>query len=72
MSKLNNRRIISVIDLQGASLQVKISKESQKVLIITTHSGYYHFHYIPFKISAAPKISKSVMDQIQRGIEDVT
>lgn len=40
LSKLNGCKIFSVIDLKDAFLQVKVSEQSRKFLVIATHRGY--------------------------------
>lgn len=72
VSKLNGCTVFSVIDLKDAFLQVKVSEESRKYLVIATHRGYYRFCRMPFGISAAPIIFQKLMDMFLIGIEGVT
>ena len=72
MTKLNNCKVFSVIDLKDAFLQVKISESSRKYLVIATHRGYFRFCRMPFGISSAPIIFQKLMDQFLMGLEGVT
>ena len=56
ISSLGKCKFLSKLDLSNAYLQLKISKESQKYLVMSTHKGLYKFVRLPFGLSSSPGI----------------
>ena len=53
---LSRGKVFSKLDLSHAYLQVQLSRESQKYLVINTHKGLYAYKRLPFGVSSAPAI----------------
>lgn len=61
----------SVIDMTGAYLQVLVSEESQKYLVVNTSLGLFAFTRLPFGISIASSAFQSILDQILKNLKGV-
>lgn len=72
VAKLSGFTEFSTIDLKDAYLQMEISPESRKYLVIATHKGHFQFTRLPFGISSAPGIFQKFMDTLFQGMEGVT
>ena len=71
MSSLSGGQVFSKLDLRQAYAQLKLSDESQKLCVISTHRGLYAFTRLPFGVCSAPSIWQRVMEQIVNGIPGV-
>ena len=56
ITKVAGHKFYSKIDLKNAYLQIQVSDESQKFLVINTHLGLYKYKRLPFGIHSAPAI----------------
>ncbi|XP_055522539.1 uncharacterized protein K02A2.6-like [Wyeomyia smithii] len=52
-------------------MQIKVTEESQKYLVVNTHKGLYAYTRSPFGISSAASTFQRIMDEILAGIEGV-
>ena len=59
------------LDMKQAYQQVKMDKESQKYLTITTNKGLFTYTRMPFGISTAPGIWQRAMDSVLAGVPGV-
>ena len=64
LEKIANARVYSVIDLEGAYLQVSLTPDSQLLTCISTHIGHFAFRKLQFSISAAPLIFQEIIDKV--------
>ena len=67
LSDIGPCKFISKIDLTNAYLQLKVSEESQKLLVINTHKGLFRFERLPFGLAAAPAIFQKFMNELIAG-----
>lgn len=70
-AQLSGYQFFAKLDLQGAYMQISVSKESEKYLVINTHKGLYAFQRLPFGISSAASTFQRVMDEMLNGIKGV-
>lgn len=61
----------SKLDLAHAYQQIELEEESKELLTINTHKGLFHYHRLPFGVSAAPSIFKRTMDDLLQGLSGV-
>uniref|UniRef100_A0A5S6Q766 RNA-directed DNA polymerase n=1 Tax=Trichuris muris TaxID=70415 RepID=A0A5S6Q766_TRIMR len=71
ITKLNGGTLFSVIDLKDAYLQMMVSPDSRKYLVIATHRGYFRYKRLPFGLSFAPALFQKTMEKILAGIDGV-
>lgn len=70
-ANLSGYKYFAKLDLQGAYMQIKVTEESQKYLVVNTHKGLYAFTRLPFGISSAASTFQRIMDEILADIEGV-
>jgi hypothetical protein len=63
-----NGKYFSVIDLNGAYLQVQVSKASEEFLTINTHKGLFRYKRMVYGWSGAPSEFQRIIDLIIVGI----
>ncbi|KIH64216.1 reverse transcriptase [Ancylostoma duodenale] len=61
---LNGGAVFSQIDLSDAYLQIELSEESKKMVVINTHRGLFQYNRLPFGIKTAPGIFQQVMNKM--------
>ncbi|VDP15666.1 unnamed protein product [Heligmosomoides polygyrus] len=69
---LNGDTVFSQIDLSDAYLQIELSEESKKKVVINTHKGLFKYNRLPFGIKTAPGIFQQVMNKMVAGLKVVT
>ncbi|XP_055714375.1 uncharacterized protein K02A2.6-like [Phlebotomus papatasi] len=69
--KLASGKIFSNIDLSDAYLQIPVDEDSQKLLIIHTHRGLYHFTRLAPGVSVAPGQFQCIVEGMLSGIDNV-
>ncbi|PIO75512.1 reverse transcriptase [Teladorsagia circumcincta] len=70
-ASLNGGTIFSQIDLSDAYLQLELSEESKKKVVINTHKGLFRYNRLPFGIKTAPGIFQQVMNKMVGGLQGV-
>ncbi|XP_054290006.1 uncharacterized protein K02A2.6-like [Macrosteles quadrilineatus] len=70
-NKVAGGQEFSKIDLRDAYLQMEVTEEHRKYLVIATHSGYYRYKRLPFGISSSPGIFQRYMERLLAGIPQV-
>ncbi|PIO73744.1 hypothetical protein TELCIR_04276 [Teladorsagia circumcincta] len=70
-ASLNGGTIFSQIDLSDAYLQLELSEESKKKVVINTHKGLFRYNRLPFGIKTAPAIFQQVMNKMVTGLQGV-
>ena len=68
LMNFSGKRIFSLIDMNGAYLQLKIHPESQPLLTVNTPFGLYRYKRMPFGIMPAPAIFQKVVERILQGL----
>ncbi|KIH62534.1 integrase core domain protein [Ancylostoma duodenale] len=68
---LNGGTVFSQIDLSDAYLQIELSDESKKMVVINTHRGLFQYNRLPFGIKTAPGIFQQVMNKMVAGLRGV-
>ncbi|EYC02822.1 hypothetical protein Y032_0097g2957 [Ancylostoma ceylanicum] len=68
---LNGGAVFSQIDLSDAYLQVELSDESKKMVVINTHRGLFQYNRLPFGIKTAPGIFQQIMNTMIAGLRGV-
>ena len=71
LANLGPCKYISKLDLKNAYIQLAVSEESQKYLVMNTHMGLFKFHRLPFGLSSAPGIFQRFITELLTGIEGV-
>ncbi|KIH44694.1 reverse transcriptase, partial [Ancylostoma duodenale] len=66
---LNGGAMFSQIDLSDAYLQIELSEESKKMVVI--NRGLYQYNRLPFGIKTAPGIFQQVMNKMVAGLRGV-
>ncbi|XP_054287580.1 uncharacterized protein K02A2.6-like [Macrosteles quadrilineatus] len=70
-NKVSRGKQYSVVDLRDAYLQMEVSEEDRKYLVISTHVGYYRYKRLPFGITSSPGIFQEYMEKLLEGIPQV-
>lgn len=70
-SKLNNKKIFSVIDMSSGFWQIKLDKASADLCTFNTPFGKYKFLRLPFGIKSAPEVFQKFTTNIFGNIEGV-
>ncbi|XP_064121662.1 uncharacterized protein K02A2.6-like [Macrobrachium nipponense] len=60
--RLNGGKTFSKLDLSQAYQQVELDEESRKYVTINTPLGLYRYTRLPYGVSAAPQLFRSLMD----------
>ncbi|KIH64820.1 reverse transcriptase [Ancylostoma duodenale] len=68
---LNGGAVFSQIDLSNAYLQIELSDDSKKMVVINTHRGVYKYNRQPFGIKTAPVIFQRIMNKMVAGLRCV-
>lgn len=71
LHSVSGYRFYIVLDLKGAYMQVKLSRNSREILTITTHKGLFEFLRMPFGVKPASQIFQAVIDSILQGISNI-
>ena len=71
LANLGPYKYISKLDLKNAYLQLAVSDDSQKYLVMNTHLGLYKFHRLPFGLSSAPGIFQRFNTELLANVEGV-
>ena len=71
LANLGPCQYISKLDLKNAYLQLSVSEDSQKYLVMNTHMGLYKFHRLPFGLSSAPGIFQRFITELLADVEEV-
>lgn len=66
--KLQGGQFFTKVDLSDAYLQVELSEESKKLMVINTHSGLFQYQRLPFGVASAPGIFQRLMEEVTAGI----
>ena len=66
---LNGGKFFLKIYLSDVYLQIKMDKNSKKLLSINTHKGLYKFDRLPFGVKVAPNIFQQIMDAMLTGLD---
>ncbi|XP_065217466.1 uncharacterized protein K02A2.6-like [Planococcus citri] len=69
LTKLSGYTTFSVADLKDAFMQLPTDEESQAILVIITHKGYFRYLSLPLGLTVSAVIFQSFMDMILAGIE---
>ena len=69
--KLQGGTVFTKIDLIDAYLQVELSENSKKFMVINTPYGLYEYQRLPFGISSAPGMFQRLMEQMTANIDFV-
>lgn len=67
-ASLAGAKIFCSLDLAGAYTQLKLSKRSQKFMVINTLKGLYTYNRLPQGASSSASIFQKVMDQVLKGL----
>jgi len=59
------------IDLKQAYLQMEMDEESQKLLVINTHRGLFHYTRLPFGVASAPTLWQRAIEQVLQELPGV-
>lgn len=70
-ASMSNCNVYCVIDLKGAFKQLKLTVNSQKLVVISTHKGLCMSTRMFDGLKVAPAVFQSVMDQILVSLEKV-
>ncbi|XGW34118.1 hypothetical protein V3C99_018144 [Haemonchus contortus] len=70
-ASLNGGAISSQIDLSDAYLQLELSEESKKKVVINTQKGLFRYNRLPFRIKIAPGSFQQVMNKMVTGLQGV-
>ncbi|KIH57433.1 reverse transcriptase [Ancylostoma duodenale] len=68
---LNGEAVFSQIDLSDAYLQIELSDESKKMVVISKHRGLFQYNRLPFGIKTAPGIFQQIMNKMVAGLRGV-
>lgn len=71
VDKLRGGNQFTVLDLKDAYLQMKVHPDSQDLLVVSTHLGFFRYKRLVFGIASATAIFQKAMDQILTGIPGV-
>lgn len=71
-ASLAGSKVFCSLDLTGAYTQLKLSKRSQKYVVINTEKGLYTYNRLPQGASSSAAVFQQVMDQILRGLKNVS
>lgn len=66
--KLQGGQYFSKIDLSEAYLQIELTDEAKKIMVINTPFGLYQYQRLPFGIASAPGIFQRLMDEVTASI----
>ncbi|EPB74304.1 hypothetical protein ANCCEY_06606 [Ancylostoma ceylanicum] len=69
---LNGGAVFSQIDLSDAYLQIELSDESKKMVVINTHRGLFQYNRLPFGMKKALGIFQQIMNKMITGLRGVT
>ena len=69
---LEGGQTFTKLDLAHAYQQIELDEDSKDLVTINTHKGLYHYHRLPFGISAAPSIFQRTMENLLQGIPGVS
>ncbi|KAG8235204.1 hypothetical protein J437_LFUL015298 [Ladona fulva] len=69
-AKMARGQEFPVIDLKDAYLQMEVTEQCRRYLIIATHVGHFQFKSLPFVVSASPLIFQQYMDELLQGIDN--
>ncbi|CAJ0602666.1 unnamed protein product [Cylicocyclus nassatus] len=70
-ASLNGGTVFSQLDLSDAYLQIELSEEAKKLVVINTHKGLYQYNRLPFGIKTAPGIFQQIMNKMVSGLRGV-
>ena len=68
---MNGCKVFSCIDIRDAYHNVRVSKDSQKYLIINTHIGLFAFKRLPNGVHSGPAVFQQIIDTVLAGIPKV-
>ena len=71
ISRINNAKIFSTIDLAQAFLQLPLDDDSKKYTVINTSEGLFQYNYLPLLLTASPGIFQSFMSNILDNIDNI-
>ena len=71
-AKIGGGKTFTKLDLSQAYLQVPLDEESKKYVVINTHKGLFRYTRLPYGVSSAPGIFQRLMENVLRGIPNVT
>ncbi|XP_062710511.1 uncharacterized protein K02A2.6-like isoform X1 [Aedes albopictus] len=69
---LSGSKVFCSLDLAGAYSQLLLSKRSKKFMVINTIKGLYVYNRLPQGASSSAAIFQKVMDQVLKGLENVS
>ncbi|VDL77978.1 unnamed protein product [Nippostrongylus brasiliensis] len=70
-ASLNGGTVFSQIDLSDAYLQIELTEEAKKKVVINTHRGLFQYNRLPFGIKTAPGIFQQIMNKMVSGLRGV-
>lgn len=68
MSIIKNFKIFLNLNLSDAYLQIKIDKESKKLLGVNTHCGLFQYQQLLFGVKSVSNIFQKLINQMIAGI----
>jgi len=68
VSTLHGSKYFSVIDCYSGFGQIKIAEKDKMKTAISTPSGHYHFHRLPYGLSNSPASFQRMMDVFLRDL----
>lgn len=71
LSKLENGKVFSKIDLAHAYQQVELDEQSKEYTTITTRKGLFRYNRLSFGIASAPGLFQGLMEKILTGIDGI-
>lgn len=71
LSKLENGRIFSKIDLAHAYQQMELEEQAKSLTTITTHKGLFRYNRLSFGIASAPGLFQGVMEDILGELDEL-
>lgn len=71
-ASLAGSKVFCSLDLTGAYTQLKLSKRSRKYVVINTEKGLYTYNRLPQGASSSAAVFQQVMDQVLKGLENVS
>ena len=71
-AKIGGGKTFTKLDLSQAYLQVPLDKESKKYVVTNTQKRLFKYTRLPYGVSSAPGIFQRVMENVLRGIPNVT
>lgn len=72
ITSMSRKTVFTILDLRGAYQQLELFEESKVYFTINTHVGLFRFNKLTYGVKTAPSIFQRTMDEILRGISNVS